>query len=85
GTQNNATFRLKEKGIPHMRGKGRGDHKIKVRILVPVHLTEAQQKELAKFEAGLDNDNYKEVGNRTESSTKDKGFFDKMKDAFKID
>ncbi|MEG2657752.1 MAG: molecular chaperone DnaJ [Clostridiales bacterium] len=85
GTQNNATFRLKEKGIPQMRGKGRGDHKIKVRILVPVHLTEAQQKELAKFEAGLDNDNYKEVGNRTESSTKDKGFFDKMKDAFKID
>ena len=38
GTQNNAVFRLKEKGIPHLRGKGRGDHKIKVRAVSYTHL-----------------------------------------------
>lgn len=83
GTQNNAVFRLKEKGIPHMRGKGRGDHKIKVRVLVPVNLNEKQTSKLREFEESLEDHNYKNIGKKTETSHKDKGFFDKMKDAFK--
>lgn len=83
GTQNNAVFRLKEKGIPHMRGKGRGDHKIKVRVLVPVNLNDKQTAKLREFEESLEDHNYKNIGKKTETSHKDKGFFDKMKDAFK--
>lgn len=47
GTQPNALIRLKEKGIPHIRGNGRGDHYIRVKIVVPKNLT-AKQKELLK-------------------------------------
>lgn len=83
GTQNNAVFRLKEKGIPHMRGKGRGDHKIKVRVMVPVNLNDDQKEKLQEFENSLHEDNYKNPKKNSESSRKDKGFFDKMKDAFK--
>ncbi len=83
GTQNNATFRLKEKGIPHMRGKGRGDHRIKIRVLVPVNLSEKQKEKLREFEDSLQPENYKNIGKKSESGRKDKGFFDKMKDAFK--
>ncbi|MDO4541822.1 MAG: hypothetical protein Q4C00_03200, partial [Bacillota bacterium] len=79
----NAVFRLKEKGIPHMRGKGRGDHKIKVRVLVPVNLNENQQEKLREFEDSLQESNYKNIGKKSDSNRKDKGFFDKMKDAFK--
>ena len=87
GTQNNAVFRLKEKGIPHLRGKGRGDHKIKVRVLVPTDLNEKQKELLRAFEESLEDDNNHRVGKRSDSKEKekdkDKNFFDKMKDAFR--
>lgn len=81
GTQNNAIFRLKGKGIPHLRGKGRGDHRIKVRILVPTDLTEAQKQLLKSFDATLNDKNYAKAVKKAEKSHG--GFFDKMKDAFK--
>ncbi len=81
GTQNNAVFRIKDKGIPYLRGIGRGDHKIKVRIMVPVNLNEEQREALAAFEDGLGDENYRDVGKRS-SDGKEKGFFGKMKDAF---
>lgn len=85
GTQNNAVFRLKEKGIPHLRGKGRGDHKIKVRVLVPVNLNDEQKVALEAFDQSLHDHNYSSASKKTEKNdkNKDKGFFDKMKDAFK--
>ena len=78
---------MKEKGIPHLRGKGRGDHKIKVRVLVPTDLNEKQKELLRAFEESLEDDNYHRVGKRSDSKEKekekDKNFFDKMKDAFR--
>ena len=81
GTQNGAVFRLKGKGIPHLRGKGRGDHRIKVRVVVPNDLTEEQKDMLRAFDASLANNNYSKSAKKAEKSHR--GFFDKMKDAFK--
>ncbi len=81
GTQNNAIFRIKDKGIPSMRGVGRGDHKIKVRIMVPIALNDEQREALAAFEDSLEEDNYRDIGKRA-SDNKEKGFFGKVKDAF---
>lgn len=81
GTQNNAVFRLKGKGIPHLRGKGRGDHRIRVRILVPTDLTEEQKQLLHHFDQSLGDKNYIKSMKKAEKSHR--GFFDKMKDAFK--
>lgn len=44
GTQNNAKFRLKGYGMPHMNKKGRGDAHIYVNIEVPQKLTGKQEK-----------------------------------------
>ena len=81
GTQNGAVFRLKGKGIPHLRGRGRGDHRIKVRIVVPGDLTEEQKDLLRAFDASLANKNYAKTDKKSEKSHR--GFFEKMKDAFK--
>lgn len=81
GTQNGAIFRLKGKGIPHLRGKGRGDHRIRVRILIPTDLTEEQKQLLNAFDHALKDNNYAKAMKKAEKSHR--GFFDKMKDAFK--
>jgi molecular chaperone DnaJ len=39
GTQTGSIFRIRGKGIPHLRGSGRGDHYVKVNIEVPKSLT----------------------------------------------
>ena len=44
GTQTGTTFRLRGKGIPELRGRGRGDQYVTVKIQVPTSLN-AQQKE----------------------------------------
>ncbi len=49
GTQTGTIFRLKEKGIPHIRGKARGDQLITVKVVTPRYLTEEQKELLRKF------------------------------------
>ncbi len=71
GTQTGTIFRLKNKGIPYLRGNGRGDQYVKVEIDVPKKLND-KQKELLKEFADISGDEVYEQR---------KGFFDKMKDA----
>jgi DnaJ-class molecular chaperone len=47
GTQPGTAIRLREKGIPHLHGSGRGDHYVRIKITVPKHLN-GRQKELLK-------------------------------------
>ncbi len=72
GTQPGAVFRLKGKGIPHLRGYGRGDQIIKVNVVIPTKLTDKQKELLRKFE---------EIS-RPEQYQLRKSFFEKMRDAF---
>lgn len=48
GTQPGTLIRLHDKGVPHVRGAGRGDQYVKIQLKVPAHLSH-KQKEL--FEA----------------------------------
>ena len=51
GSQTGRVFKLKDKGIPHLRGLGRGDQFIMLRVVTPESLTREQRKlfeELAK-------------------------------------
>lgn len=50
GTQNGKTFRLKGKGIPHIRGFGSGDEIIEVYVEIPTTLNKRQEELLAEFE-----------------------------------
>ena len=72
GTQPGTTFRLKNKGIPLINGRGRGDQYVKVTIEVPKNLSAKQKDLLKQFEGASSEKNYE----------KRKGFFDKLKDAW---
>ncbi|MBU0598360.1 molecular chaperone DnaJ [Patescibacteria group bacterium] len=44
GTQSGKLFKLKEKGVPHLRSRGRGDHLVTVNVITPDNLTKQQKK-----------------------------------------
>lgn len=75
GTQSGTVFRLKGKGIQNVNGRGRGDQYVRVNIEVPKNLTERQKQLLREFEETTTDEN----------QSQRKGFWDKVKDAFKGD
>lgn len=49
GTQSGRIFRLKEKGIPDLHGRGIGDELIRVNVEIPQRLTSEQRKLIEEF------------------------------------
>jgi molecular chaperone DnaJ len=54
GTQGGTVFRMRGKGIPSLRGGGRGDLHIRVKVEVPAKLDKAQREKLEAFAAAAD-------------------------------
>lgn len=73
GTQPGTVFRLRNKGIQYVNGRGRGDQYVKVNIEVPRNLSAKQKDTLREFEKLGSDKNYE----------KRKSFFEKLKDAMK--
>jgi molecular chaperone DnaJ len=71
GTQPGTKFRLRGKGIPHLRRSGRGDQLVQVAVKIPTRLTAKQRKLLEEFAATLN-----------EEKGEGRGFFKKVRDAF---
>ena len=67
GTQSETRFRLRGKGVPFIRGKGRGDQYVTVKVEVPKNLSSKQKELLREFD---EDSNYKQK----------KSFAEKMKD-----
>lgn len=72
GTQTGTRFKLKNKGVPNVRGIGKGDLFFTVDLRTPTKLTD-KQKELLKEFADQSGEEYKK---------EKKSFFEKVKDAF---
>ena len=53
GTQTGTVFRMKGKGIPYLRGSGRGDQFVSVKVAVPKNLTASQKELLRQFAASM--------------------------------
>jgi len=70
GSQNGRQFRLRGKGMPHLRGRGRGDLFIETVVETPVNLSK-QQKELLK--------EFAEAGG-AETNPESEGFFRRVKE-----
>ncbi len=75
GTQPGDVFKLKDRGIPNLNGRGRGDQLVKVNVEVPKKLSEKQKDLLRQFEAELNPNN---KGNLGEGNNKG-GIFGKKK------
>ncbi len=50
GTQPGAEFRLRGKGIPHLKRSGRGDHIVEVAVVVPKKLSREQKRILETWD-----------------------------------
>jgi molecular chaperone DnaJ len=50
GTQSGTVFKLRGKGAPRLRGRGRGDHLVKVIVKTPTNLTRRQKKLLRELD-----------------------------------
>lgn len=71
-TQNGTVFRLRDKGIPYVNSKGRGDQYVRVNVEIPRGLTGKQKEALREFDKLTGEKNYE----------KRKSFFEKIKDNF---
>ena len=73
GTQPGEIVVLRGRGMPVLQGRGRGDQRILVNVLVPRHLSEEQSRLLREFDEHADDHTY----------GKSEGLFDKLKSAFR--
>ena len=55
GTQHGTEFRIRNRGVSYLRGKGKGDQYVIITIEIPKKITEEQKKLLLKFKQ-LDNE-----------------------------
>jgi molecular chaperone DnaJ len=75
GTQSGAHFRIKGKGVPHLRRNTRGDQIVLIDVSIPKTMNAEQKRLFQELSKSLG----KEV-----TPQQDKGFFDKLKDAFGV-
>ena len=73
GTQSGEIVVLRGRGMPVLQGRGRGDQRVLVNVLVPRQLSAQQRRLLEEFERAAGAETY----------THDEGFLDKLKSAFR--
>lgn len=76
GTQTGTQFRLRGKGVPHLRGNGNGDQHVKVIVVTPTKLND-EQKEILR--------QYAEVSGESTNGAHEQSFFERMKRAIRGD
>lgn len=77
GTQSGQQFRIKNKGVPDMRGGDRGDQIVTVHVVIPRELNDEQRTLFEQLADTLG----KELAAQPQNQ---KGFFDKVKDALGV-
>ncbi len=72
GTQAGSVFRIRKRGVPHLRGRSRGDLLVGVDVQVPTRLSAAQRDLFEQLDGVLDEP----------TRANGRGFFSRIKDAF---
>jgi molecular chaperone DnaJ len=73
GVQPGEVVTLRGRGLPSLRGRGRGDLRVVVNVLVPRHLSDGQRRLLDEFERSVDETTY----------ARDEGFFSRLRAALR--
>ncbi len=81
GTQTGDLIRLRGKGVPHVRGNGRGDQIVVINVLTPTDLTEDQRALLQQLADTLPRESPRAAGSAAAAKRRD-SFFDRIRDAF---
>jgi molecular chaperone DnaJ len=74
GTQPGSTLRIRGKGVPHLRGQGRGDLFVHLDVRTPTRLDAEQERMLREFA--------RQRGEEVAELSKQGGFFSRVRDAF---
>jgi molecular chaperone DnaJ len=72
GTQPGKVLRMREKGVPHLRGRGRGDQMVVINVEIPSRLTSEQRELMENLAASLG----------TEAHPQERSFLDSLRDIF---
>lgn len=72
GTQSGTAFRMRGRGFPRLRGYGKGDQHVKVKVTIPRDLTKEQREMLESLRDTFST-------KKEDGSSKTKGFFGKKK------
>ena len=80
GTQPNAQFRVKGKGVPHIHSNRRGDLIVIVSLTVPTKLTKEQQLLLQQLDASFRPSSKTKQSEESGIDENEKGIFDRLKD-----
>jgi molecular chaperone DnaJ len=75
GTQTGKVFRLKNKGVPHLKRTGRGTQLVRIQVVTPQSLNEKQQKLFRELADEL------EQAEMPRGEGYEKGFLERFKDA----
>jgi molecular chaperone DnaJ len=74
GTQPGAVVRMRERGLPALRGRRRGDLHVVMNVLIPSTLNDEQRDLLRRFADSANGDTYE---------TRHEGLFDRIRQAFR--
>jgi molecular chaperone DnaJ len=74
GTQPGSQVRLRARGVPHLRGTGRGDLFVHLDVRTPTKLDGEQERMMREFASSR--------GEEIAELSKQGGFFARMRDAF---
>ena len=74
GTQPGTIVRMRERGLPSLRGRRRGDLHVVMNVLIPGNLTDEQRDLLRRFADSANGDTYE---------TRPEGLFDRIRQAFR--
>ena len=74
GTQPGTVARLRERGLPSLRGRRRGDLHVVMNVLIPSNLTDEQRDLLRRFADSANGDTY---------DARPDGLFDRIRQAFR--
>jgi molecular chaperone DnaJ len=77
GTQSGQQFRLRNKGVPDLRGGERGDQFVTIHVVIPKELTLDQRELVEQLADSLGSD-------VTPQPANNRGFFEKVKDALGV-
>ena len=50
GTQSGTMMRLRERGVKHLRGRGKGDEYVRINVIVPEKLTRKQKEVIEEMQ-----------------------------------
>ena len=76
GTQAGRVFRLKDRGVPHLRGSGRGDQHVLVKVVTPTDLSERERELFEELR------HISKKAPQPHEKEKSGGIFEKVKEAF---